>query len=69
MLTEYEARKLTDQMERELNATEAVVYICAACLLILFLVVQFGASGPFSSEHIAPDTQFKHQVTSVREHT
>ena len=37
MLTEYEARKLQQDMEQELSATPGVVYRCAVLLVLLMI--------------------------------
>lgn len=43
MMTEYEARKLQHDMRRELGATPAAVWKCAAALLILVAVATVGS--------------------------
>jgi hypothetical protein len=39
MLTEYEARTLQRQMTRELDARPETVWWCAACILILLVLL------------------------------
>ncbi len=43
MLTEYEARKLQDDMRRELNAPSGAVLKCAALLFLLVGIAWLGA--------------------------
>lgn len=45
MLTEYEARKLQEDMKRELNSAPGVVAKCAAGLLIIVALALFGSRG------------------------
>ena len=42
MVTEYEARKLQHDLKPELNATRTAVWMCAAGLLALVMVVLIG---------------------------
>lgn len=43
MMTEYESRKLQYHMRRELGATHAAVWKCAAALLIVVAVATVGS--------------------------
>ena len=44
MVTKYEAQKLQHDMRAEMNASPAVVFKCAACLLVFVLLVLIGSA-------------------------
>lgn len=46
MMTEYEARKLTESMQKELDAGEGAVRQCVAGLLILIVILLTGTVFP-----------------------
>jgi len=63
-----ETMKLVDDMQSEMNASPAVAYACAACLLGLCLLALSGAGSTAWPEVVADPTQPQYVAIYDEEH-
>lgn len=68
MVTANEVNKLVHDMRRESNASPAVVYVCAALLLGLYVSVQFAGRDPDATQRVAAGASIQASNTYVEEH-